>query len=619
MMAKSESAVSRSQKSVFRWSLKQMGLSLVLLAQMLGAGIVLAIFKREFHWPSCLRALLATTVGLWTVGEFVIDNPSIGLISEPVFLWGGVVFVATVSGYWVGKKASRIGFWEIYLAILVNLVIWWVHFYQGWPVTLGFVEESSSYFGALHALPPGIRVLGPLWDRLLYFGALVGFLMAVFGASLGFLLHSGGRGLDLSYKVEWGISKRHLRGRRGFLSGTAFVAILGICLGVGALVAVNGVMSGYQADIQTKILGTNPHLVVQKYGIDFDEYREIGSRGLEVEGVLAQTPFTFGEAMLSSGAKGIGVLLKGVEPSSAGDVTQIERNLCIWDPNVDRCIRHVVKQKRLSTLLADKAGVAQLVVGDELFRRIDKPLGTKLYLTTPVGIAGARGNAPKRMLFQLAGIFQSGMHEFDSRLAYLHINASQQLMGLGDTVNGVEFKVANPERVELYSDGVLAAVGRYPYRTLDWRELNSGIFTALKLQKIIMFLVLTFIVIVASFNIASTLFMTVVEKSHEIAVLKSMGARDSSIMKIFIIEGWVVGLVGTALGVLLGVGICGILSRLEISIAADVYMVEFLKVKINSLEVILVVVAALVISHLATLFPALKAARQHPVDAMRYE
>jgi lipoprotein-releasing system permease protein len=173
--------------------------------------------------------------------------------------------------------------------------------------------------------------------------------------------------------------------------------------------------------------------------------------------------------------------------------------------------------------------------------------------------------------------------------------------------------------VEVYSEKVLSAAGRYPYRTLTWRELNSGIFTALKLQKIVMFLVLTFIVIVAAFNIASTLFMTVVERSHEIAVLKSMGARDSSIMKIFVLEGWAVGAMGTLLGVLLGLGVCLVLSRLEISIAADVYMVDSLKIRINPLEVGIVVVSALIISHLATLFPALKAARQRPVDAMRYD
>jgi lipoprotein-releasing system permease protein len=185
-------------------------------------------------------------------------------------------------------------------------------------------------------------------------------------------------------------------------------------------------------------------------------------------------------------------------------------------------------------------------------------------------------------------------------------------------VSGVEFKVTDPERVDITAKAALRLLGRYPYRSLDWRELNSGIFTALNLQKIVMFLVLTFIVIVAAFNIASTLFMAVVERAHEIAVLKSMGARDASIMKIFVIQGWVIGGLGTILGVIIGLAVCALLAEVDIGIAADVYMVESLRVRVWPLEILLVVIATLVIAHLASIYPALKAARQRPIDAMRY-
>jgi lipoprotein-releasing system permease protein len=223
------------------------------------------------------------------------------------------------------------------------------------------------------------------------------------------------------------------------------------------------------------------------------------------------------------------------------------------------------------------------------------------------------------MQFQVTGVFRSGMHEFDSRLTYLELGAAQDLLGLGASVSGVELKLSDPQRVEAIATKVLRAVGRYPYRTLDWRELNQGIFRALFLQKAVFYSILVMIIVVAAFNIASTLFMTVIEKAREIGVLKSMGARDGSIMKIFVLEGWIVGLVGTAIGLALGIGVAIALSQLKLQIAADVYMVDSLTVRIRPLEIILTAMAAFVISHLATIYPAMRAAKQRPVDAMRYD
>jgi lipoprotein-releasing system permease protein len=209
------------------------------------------------------------------------------------------------------------------------------------------------------------------------------------------------------------------------------------------------------------------------------------------------------------------------------------------------------------------------------------------------------------------------MYEFDARLVYTDLAAAQQLFGMPQRVSGIELRVADPAHIEALMPAIRQAVGRYPYRVNDWKELNVGLFSALALQKVVMFLVLCCMVVVASFNIAATLFMAVVEKNHDIAVLKSMGARDASIMKIFVLQGLMVGASGTALGLLLGCMAALALDQLHIGIAADVYMVDALRVRLQAADVGLVAAAALCISHLSTLFPALQAASRPPAAALR--
>ncbi|RYF05807.1 MAG: ABC transporter permease, partial [Deltaproteobacteria bacterium] len=243
--------------------------------------------------------------------------------------------------------------------------------------------------------------------------------------------------------------------------------------------------------------------------------------------------------------------------------------------------------------------------------------GDVVVLTVPSGSSGGQTMAPRRLAVRVAGSFRSGMYDFDARLVYLRLDTAQQLLGLGDTVSGLELRLEAPQKVEKLALEVYRAVGRYPYTTRGWKEMNAPLFTALRLQKVVMFLVLCCIVVVASFNIASTLFMAVVERARDIAVLKSMGARDPHIMKIFMLQGLWVGLCGTLLGTALGLAVALALGQIDLSIAADVYMVESLRVRIAPLEVAMVVGAALVIAHLATLYPALRAAQQHPAEVMR--
>lgn len=382
-------------------------------------------------------------------------------------------------------------------------------------------------------------------------------------------------------------------------------------------------MSGYQHDIQSKILTTNAHLVLQKYGIDFNEHPKVAALARQSPWVAAAAPFAFNEAMLSVGGRGVGVLLKGIDAEAAAKVTQTARHLCLrLEPvsdGTERCIwAEDAGPDLLARWLADDDGPPPVIVGLSLYRRLGVPIGAPIYLMTPVGMAGAKGGAPRRMPYRLAGVFASGMHEFDAHLVYTSLGSAQRLLGLGDAVSGIELRLHDADAVGPASRDVLRRVGHYPYRTLDWRELNASIFMALSLQKVVMFLVLAFIVVVAAFNIASTLFMAVVEKAPQVAVLLSMGATRASIMKIFVLEGWAMGAAGTAVGVALGLGATRLLAGLNVAIAADVYMVDALTVRLDAQEVALTVAAALVICHLATLYPALRAAANRPIDLLRH-
>jgi lipoprotein-releasing system permease protein len=611
----------RTSRSLVAWAAWQVVMAIYWLLWLLLFGVFMDMWKRRFRgWAFALGTLLLMAGVTATTMAIQIDPNRFG--DDAVILtWAAGLVIAAVVGAVIGRLGKRVGYWESYAAMLVAAAVGFVQLRWGFQnLWTHFHGEHATYLDVLGALAPGQRMFGDMWMVLWGSWAVMGFVLMVFGGSLVFLVYGDDGVRDVSMGYERFIGLRQLVAhRRGLVSVTAFVAVTGVAVGVAALVAVTAVMSGYQSDIQSRILSTNAHLVVQKYGVDFSEHEKIAEIVRDVPEVLATTPFVFNEASFSVGDHGLGVLLKGVVPETAGAVTDVTRNLCehVQDGH---CVPFTSgADESFAKMLRPQDDVPAIVVGLELFKRQGLSLGDMVTLTTPVSLASMRNAAPKRMQFRVTGVFRSGMHEFDSRLTYLELGASQELLGLGNAVSGVELKLTDPQRVEAIATKVLRAVGRYPYRTLDWRELNQGIFRALFLQKAVFYSILAIIIIVAAFNIASTLFMTVIEKSREIGVLKSMGARNGSIMKIFVLEGWIVGCIGIAIGQALGIGVALALSQLKLHIAADVYMVDSLTVRIRPLEIIVTAIAAFIVSHLATIYPALRAAEQRPVDAMRYD
>lgn len=613
----------RTQTSLLAWGGKQLLIFVSGVFWIAIGGLVSSWARRRFDWAAwAAGSLLLATGVVATTTAIQIDATRFG-DSATALTWSAGLVVATVAGGAIARIGKRVGYWESYLAMIIVGLLAFVQlrfgFHNLYHSIVARFGGSQPPLDFLITMPPGARMFGDLWEAIWVLWATLGFVLMVFGGSIAFLVTGTDGKVDIRLGWETYVSLRQTRAqRRGLVSVTALVAVIGVAVGVAALVSVTAVMSGYQDDIQNRILSTNAHLVVQKYGIDFLEHDTVSERVKSVPEVLATTPFTFNEASFSHGDRGLGVLLKGVVPETAGDVTEVSKNLCERVES-GRCIPYTsVSRDALVKMLRTTDGVPGIVVGLEMFKRQELALGDVVTLSTPVSLSSIRNTTPRRMQFRVTGVFRSGMHEFDSRLTYLELAASQELLGLGGSVSGVELRLTDPQRVEAISAKVLRSVGRYPYRTLDWRELNQGIFRALFLQKVAFYTIIVMIIVVAAFNIASTLFMTVIEKSREIGVMKSMGASDASVMKIFVVQGWIVGLVGTAFGLALGIAVAFLLGNLELQIAPDVYMVDSLSIRLRPLELIVTALAAFIISHLATVYPAMRASTQSPVDAMRW-
>jgi lipoprotein-releasing system permease protein len=408
---------------------------------------------------------------------------------------------------------------------------------------------------------------------------------------------------------EYFIGGRYLRARQkqAFINLITILSIAGVTVGVMALIVVIAVMTGFEADLKARILGGQSHVVVMRHGGPLTEYRKILSEVEKIDDVEGATPFIYTQGMLRSKSGASGVVIRGIDPNTAGRVIKTLKDVSL------------PYMSATENSQSDQPTIPGIVLGKELARNLGVIQGDIIHLMSPRGMLSPIGHVPAMKQFKVTGYFESGMYDFDSSFAYIHLKAAQKLLRIGDAVTGIEVRVR-----EIYKAREIATKLKdqlqFPYWTRDWMQMNKNLFRALKVERVVMFVILTLIILVAAFNIASTLIMMVMGKTRDIAILKAMGATNKSIRKIFVFNGMVIGLIGTGLGVVLGLLLCIGLKHYDIyELTGDIYyFTTTLPVKLEIVNVLAVIGAALIICFLATLYPAHQASKLNPVDAIRY-
>jgi len=416
------------------------------------------------------------------------------------------------------------------------------------------------------------------------------------------------------------VSLRYLRAKRKqiFVSIITFISIAGIFLGVAALIIVLAVMNGFENDLRNKILGINSHIVLMQYTGVMSDYPEVMKKITAVDGVVASTPFIYTQAMLKNGGRTSGVVLRGMSRETSANVINLGK---MQEGSLDYLSG---KDRKLK---GENAGLPGIVIGKELAKNMGLFLFETVSIISPMGMATPMGMVPRMKKFVVVGIFDSGFYEYDSTLAYLSLKDCQEFLSMGENVTGIEIKVKDIYKADVIAKTIEKTLG-FPYWARNWMEMNKNLFAALRLEKRVMFIILSLIVLVAAFNIITTLIMVVMEKSKDIAILKSMGATSKSIMKIFILQGVIIGAIGTLLGCLGGLSVAFNLEKISVFVETlfgfkilpgDVYYLSQLPSQVNYGDVTIIVIGSLLICFLSTIYPSRRASRLDPAEALRYE
>jgi lipoprotein-releasing system permease protein len=635
-----------------RLRLTLLGVSGVIEGLTVGGVLAFASFLLAHYEPSPFGGGIDPNELLLPLSEIAFAGL---LVTAVVHVLGHtVLFFAALASWFLTPKKFRI-------------VFWWV---VDIPLTVGFLAVS--------ALLP----LNPLTDApedvllpALRLGVSTGFVIR----ALARLLPPA---LDLVERAGFNplVAARHLRAKKsGFLTVIGVLSISAVTVASAALTMTLSVMGGFRNDLKKKILGNNAHVVVDKEHDTFDHWVPTLRAVRETEGVRAAAPYVAGEVMVTSASNLAGAVLRGIDPESASEVIDLEANMVhgrleyLVEPrqlldlppeetqglhsfnvptvvidgdedgeppedddgaspvrDVDGMLGEAPSTEELDELerlirdgpdpiASPREVLPGIIVGQELARSLRLYVGDEVNVVSPLGELGPAGPMPKSRPFRVAGIFYSGMYEYDMKYTYVMLETAQRFLNVGEEISGIEIKVDDVERAEETAERVEARVSRSELRVQDWKELNSTLFGALQLERLAMFVFLGIAILVAGFCVFATLTLMVQEKSSEMGILKAMGAGRGDVIRIFLVEGFLIGILGAGLGCGLGYVACFAAEHFGVRMNPEVYYIDKLPVHIDHAEFVAVGVAAVVVCVLATIFPAVLASRTRPVDALRYD
>ena len=404
------------------------------------------------------------------------------------------------------------------------------------------------------------------------------------------------------------IAFRYLSSQRqeGFISVIAWFSLIGIALGVATLIIVMSVMNGFRAELLTRILGLNGHITVYDKRAPIQNFQNLAVRIGEIPSVLYVTPQLQGQVMISADGKATGALVRGLHPIAVASKKIISNNI-------------------LSGTLDEFGGGANIAIGSRLAERLGLKVGTSITLISPSSSSTVVGSMPRMKSFSVAAIFNVGMYEYDNTFIYMPLKLAQVFFKSGNAVNAIEIETERPDNIHHLREKLNSVIGGNRY-SIDWKQRNSSFFNALKVERNVMFLILTLIILVAAFNIISSMIMLVYDKRKSIAILRTMGATRRTVMRVFFIAGLSVGIIGTSAGSLIGIVFCWNIETIRKGLeyflgtelfSAEIYFLSQLPAKIDWIEVLWVVLMALFLSFFASIYPAWRASVTQPIEALR--